>query len=120
MAHKTGTVQTTDLFRHEGSITFSFDYFEAGLGDGPGTWRSLCKDTLVILRNQAARSPGKPAHISWGTATDIPYRDSSLDAVVTDHPYDSMIEYLDASDLFFVLLKRALFVVAPELQLAGN
>lgn len=120
MAHKTGTVQTTDLFRHEGSITFSFDYFEAGLGDGPGTWRSLCKDTLVILRNQAARSPGKPAHISWGTATDIPYRDSSLDAVVTDPPYDSMIEYLDASDLFFVWLKRALFVVAPELQLAGN
>jgi putative DNA methylase len=120
MAHKTGTVQTSDLFRHEGSITFSFDYFEAGLGDGPGTWRSLCKDTLVILRNQAARSPGRPARISWGTATDLPFRDSSLDAVVTDPPYDSMIEYLDASDLFFVWLKRALFTVAPELQMVGD
>lgn len=120
MAHKTGTVQTTDLFRHEGSITFSFDYFEAGLGDGPGTWRSLCKDTLVILRNQAARSPGRPAHISWGTATDIPFRSGSLDAVVTDPPYDSMIEYLDASDLFFVWMKRALCVVAPELQMVGG
>lgn len=120
MAHKTGTVQTTDLFRHEGSITFSFDYFEAGLGDGPGTWRSLCKDTLVILRNQAARSVGRPAHIAWGTATDIPFRAASLDAVVTDPPYDSMIEYLDASDLFFVWMKRALATVAPELRMVGS
>jgi len=120
MAHKTGTVQTSDLFRHEGSITFSFDYFEAGLGDGPGTWRSLCKDTLVILRNQASRSSGKPAHIAWGTATDIPFREASLDAVVTDPPYDSMIEYLDASDLFFVWMKRALTHVAPELRMVGG
>jgi putative DNA methylase len=120
MAHKTGTVQTTDLFRHEGSITFSYDYFEAGLGEGPGTWRSLCKDTLVILRNQAARSAGRPANISWGTATDIPHRKNSLDAVVTDPPYDSMIEYLDASDLFFVWMKRALCLVAPELQIVAN
>lgn len=120
MAHKTGTVQTSDLFRHEGSITFSFDYFEAALGEGPGTWRSLCKDTLVVLRNQSTRSNGRPAHISWGTATDLPYRDSSLDAVVTDPPYDSMIEYLDASDLFFVWMKRALAHVAPELQLVGT
>ena len=120
MAHKTGTVQTTDLFRHEGSITFSYDYFEAGLGDGPGTWRSLCKDTLAILRNQAARSAGRPANIVWGTATDIPHRSNSFDAVVTDPPYDSMIEYLDASDLFFVWMKRALSVVAPELQIVAN
>ena len=120
MAHRTGTVQTTDLFRHEGSITFSYDYFEAGLGDGPGTWRSLCKDTLVILRNQAGRSAGRPAVISWGTATDLPYSDNSFDAVVTDPPYDSMIEYLDASDLFFVWMKRALLVVAPELQIIAN
>lgn len=120
MAHRTGTVQTTDLFRHEGSITFSFDYFEAGLGDGPGTWRSLCKDTLVVLRNQAQRSTGRPAHIAWGTATDVPFRTSSMDAVVTDPPYDSMIEYLDASDLFFVWLKRALSTVAPELQMVGS
>ena len=110
----------TDLFRHEGSITFSYDYFEAGLGDGPGTWRSLCKDTLVILRNQAARSAGRPANISWGTATDIPQGNNSLDAVVTDPPYDSMIEYLDASDLFFVWMKRALCVVAPDLQIVAN
>jgi putative DNA methylase len=120
MAHKTGTVQTTDLFRHEGSITFSYDYFEAGLGDGPGTWRSLCRDTLAVLRNQAARSPGRPANLVWGTATDIPHRDSTFDAIVTDPPYDSMIEYLDASDLFFVWMKRALANIAPELQVVAN
>jgi putative DNA methylase len=120
MAHKTGTVQTTDLFRHEGSLTFSYDYFEAGLGSGPGTWRSLCKDTLAVLRNQADRSPGRPASIYWGTATALPMRDATLDAVVTDPPYDSMIEYLDASDLFYVWMKRALGDLAPEFTFTAS
>ncbi len=34
--------------------------------------------------------------------------DGSLDAVVTDPPYDAMINYCDSSDLMFVWLKRAL------------
>ena len=75
---------------------------------------------MVILRNQASRSNGRPAHIGWGTATDLPFRDGALDAVITDPPYDSMIEYLDASDLFFVWMKRAMRSSAPELQMVGD
>jgi len=52
----------------------------------------------------------------------LPYRDASVDAVVTDPPYYDMIEYADASDLFYVWLKRILFDIEPDLfgdQAAG-
>ena len=45
----------------------------------------------------------------------IPYRDRSVDAVVTDPPYYDMIEYADTSDLFHVWLKRVLPGFEPDL-----
>jgi hypothetical protein len=45
----------------------------------------------------------------------IPYRDRSVDAVVTDPPYYDMIEYADMSDLFHVWLKRVLLDIEPDL-----
>jgi putative DNA methylase len=110
-AHQHATsnrVQTNHIFSNEASISFSYDYFETGLGDGPGTWPSLAGDTLAVLRAQAGRPGGRQARIARGSATALPVRESSVDAVVTDPPYDSMIDYSDASDLFYVWLKRAL------------
>ena len=43
-----------------------------------------------------------------GTALALSLRDGSTSAVITDPPYDEMIPYSDASDLFYVWLKRAL------------
>ena len=106
-------VQTNHIFTNEASIAFSYDYFESALGDGPGTWPSLADDTIAVLRNQASRSVGVPAEISRGSATALAMRDRSMSAVVTDPPYDNMIDYSDASDLFFVWLKRALVTTAP-------
>ena len=37
----------------------------------------------------------------------LPFRGPSITAVVTDPPYDEMIAYADASDLFYVWVKRA-------------
>ena len=62
----------SDIFTNEASISFSYDYFEAGSGEGPGTWDSLADDTVAVLRNQAGRSPGKPADISRGSAVALP------------------------------------------------
>ncbi|RSM36855.1 DNA methyltransferase, partial [Actinoplanes sp. ATCC 53533] len=45
----------------------------------------------------------------------LPYRDGSVDAIVTDPPYYDMIEYADVSDLMHVWLKRVLFDVEPDL-----
>ena len=113
-------IQTGHIFTNEASIGFSFDYFETALGDGPGTWPSLADDTLAVLRNQAMRSAGKPALIRHGSALSLPLRDQLLSAVVTDPPYAGMIDYSDASDLFFVHLKRALLHAYPDFGFTTN
>ena len=106
-------VQTHDIFVSESAIAFAYDYFETALGDGPATWPSLADDTVAVLRNQAGRPMGKAGDISRGSAIALSMRDRSLSAVITDPPYDNMIDYTDASDLFFVWLKRALITTAP-------
>jgi len=93
---------------NEASVGFSYDYFEVGIADGPSTWNSLIGDTLAVLRNQVGRPGGSPAEIDRGSALSLPFRARSITAVVTDPPYDMMIDYSDASDLFYVWLKRAL------------
>ena len=58
---------------------------------------------------------GAPASFRQETVMSIPYRDRSVDAVVTDSPYYDMIEYADTSDLFHVWLKRVLPGFEPDL-----
>lgn len=96
------------IFTNEGSIAFSYDYFESGLGAGPGTWLSFSADTLSVLRGQCNSRHGKPVTITRGSARSLPFKPGSMTAVVTDPPYDSMVYYTDSSDFFFVWLKRAL------------
>ena len=117
---KSNRVQVDHIFKNEASIAFSYDYFEAGLGDGPGTWTCLAEDTLAVLRNQATRPLGLAAQIQRGSALSLPMPTGSLDAVVTDPPYDNMIDYSDASDLFFVWLKRALVTTYPDLGITAD
>ena len=113
-------VQIADLFRNEANVAFAYDYFESGLASGPGSLASIGSDTLAVLRHQGARASGRPALIRHGTATALPLPDNSIDAVVTDPPYDDMIDYSDASDLFYVWLKRALVNTHPELALSAH
>ena len=61
-----------------------------------------------------------PGVIRRGSAAALPMRDRTLDAVVTDPPYDSMIDYSDASDLFFVWLKRALVTSHPDFGITSH
>lgn len=113
-------VQTDHIFTSEAAIGFNHDYFEVGLSDGPGSWASLAEDTIAVLRNQANRSGGVPAKLVRGSALSLPLKDREIDAVVTDPPYDSMIPYTDASDLFYVWLKRALISTKPELAMTSD
>ena len=69
---------------------------------------------LFVARLPAA--PGRPAYITRGSALSLPFRDGALSAVVTDPPYDAMIDYSDASDLFYVWLKRAMSTTAPDIS----
>lgn len=106
-------VQVNHIFTNEASLSYSYDYFEVGLGDGPGTWTGLAGDTIAVLRNQAGRPQGRRADLQRGSALALPFAAASMNAVVTDPPYDNMIDYSDASDLFYVWLKRALHTAAP-------
>ena len=115
-----GTQKVNNVFGlSESSIGFSYDYFEVGL-TGPGSWVSLSKDAPRILRSLAISGGVSAAQIERGSAMSLSLRDDSLDAVVTDPPYDSMIDYSDASDYFFVWMKRALGAVRPEILVTAD
>lgn len=112
--------KVSDLFATESSLNFSFDYFEVGLADGPGSWRSLATQTLSSLRTIMPPTTAAPGDVERGSATSLPFRNRSITAVITDPPYDAMIDYSDASDLSYVWLKRALSDSWPELGLTAH
>ena len=66
---------------------------------------------LRILNLNAPRRTS--ANIQRGNAMGLPVRDGSISAVVTDPPYDDMVEYSDGSDILYVWLKRALATSHP-------
>jgi putative DNA methylase len=118
-----GGNKVKDLFgSSESSISFSYDFFETGIGGGPGSWDSLASFVPKILtRLTPADSLDRhPGAIQRGSALALALPDDRLDAVVTDPPYDAMIDYSDASDLFFVWLKRALGFINPELLITAD
>jgi putative DNA methylase len=116
-----GSVNVSDVFGNsESSWSFQYDYLETGLTTGPGTWTSLAKDTVAVLDTQTSRAPGNHASITHGSACSLMFPDASVDAVVTDPPYDAMIDYTDASDLYYVWMKRALATTRPEFAFTAN
>jgi putative DNA methylase len=109
-----------DIFATESSINFSFDYFEVGLADGPGSWDSVAEGTLSALAGTMPPAQAAGCEVTRGSAISLPFRDRTISAVVTDPPYDAMIDYTDASDLFFVWIKRALADSWPELGMTAH
>ena len=115
-----GAQKTGHVYFNDSGISHSFDYFETGCGHGPGTWRSLAPQTVRNLRKQLDRVNGRASMIQRGSAMELPLPDGSLNAVVTDPPYDAMINYCDSSDLMYVWLKRSLVTSHPWLGLTTD
>jgi putative DNA methylase len=104
-----------DIFSNQGSIGYSYDFLEVGLGSGQGTWDSIAASAISTLRNLMSGAPrGRPAEVARGTATRLALRSRSVTAVVTDPPYDQMLAYADSSDVMHVWVKRALGELLPE------
>ncbi|TKG60250.1 MULTISPECIES: DUF1156 domain-containing protein [Pseudonocardiaceae] len=113
--------KVNDLFATESSLNFSFDYFEVGLADGPGGWDSVSAGSLASLTTIVPPAgTAASCSVARGTATDLPFANRQISAVVTDPPYDAMIDYTDASDLFYVWLKRALASSWPEMGMTAH
>ena len=51
---------------------------------------------------------------------ELPVPDGTITAVVTDPPYDAMVEYSDGSDILYVWLKRALTISHPSLGVTAH
>lgn len=113
--------KVNDLFATESSLNFSFDYFEVGLAKGPGSWESVAEGTLSALSGIMPPTSVIPCQVRHGSALSLPFfRDRSISAVITDPPYGAMIDYTDASDLFYVWIKRALTGTWPELGMTAH
>lgn len=109
-----------DIYVNESTIAFSYDFFESGVGDGPGTWNSLRKSTVSTLRNLMADRFGTAGSIQKGSATSLPFKRGSMTVVVTDPPYDAMVYYSDSSDIFYAWLKRALHSTRPGFAVTAD
>jgi putative DNA methylase len=109
------TLEVDHVFSNESKITFQFDSLEVGLGGSGGTWQSVSESSVKALKKVLNEQRGPSARFIRGSSTALPLRDNSVDVVITDPPYYDMIEYADASDLFYVWLKRLLFDIHPDL-----
>ncbi|MCY4101690.1 MAG: DUF1156 domain-containing protein [bacterium] len=108
------------IFRGGPPVPFGTDYMETGCAEGPATWPSLARWGLASLRIQLERPNGRPAIVQRGNAMGLPVPDGTVTAVVTDPPYDSMVEYSDASDILYVWLKRALASSHPWFSVTAH
>lgn len=118
--HTSGTPRIAGIFLNEGSLSFSYDFFEAGIGDGPGTWDGVRGSSVTTLRDLMPSHPGVATDVTRGTATVLPAPTNEYAAVVTDPPYDQMIAYGDSSDIFYSWLRRALHLSWPELAVSSE
>lgn len=107
-----------DIFVNESSLGFNYDSFESGIGNGPGTWNSVSGVPSALIH--LLKTNGHPAVVLRGSALNLAHRDASLDAVVTDPPYEAMIQYTDMTDLYYVWIKRALARVDPVFSITAN
>ncbi|MFI6496658.1 hypothetical protein [Nonomuraea typhae] len=110
-------VYSGDVFTNQSTIAHAFDYIEAGPGEGPGTWCSVSSSLSNALRKVLLenRFTTPPARLRRASAVALPFRDATVDVIVTDPPYYDMIAYADSSDLSYVWFKRALREAVPDL-----
>lgn len=107
----------SDVFSSQSVIGHNFDYLEAGPGDGPATWTSVSISQITALRKVLGDTinGGDAGRFRRASAVALPFRDGTVNAVVTDPPYYDMITYGDSSDIFHVWFKRALHSAMPDL-----
>jgi putative DNA methylase len=131
LAHWSGTTSQIQLASGQHSLNLMWNYPEV---NGISRLWSWCVDALASdyiklcqLFNTKPLSTGLPGieqydpksiQIDAASADSLFHiPDNSIDAVITDPPYYSTIQYAELSDFFYVWLKRTLGDIFPELFL---
>ncbi len=112
--------QVDHIYVNESTIAFAYDYLEAGIGEGAGTWESIASNTVSTLKALVDGLRGEPVTVRNASALHNPLPTGSITAVVTDPPYEEMVAYADASDLLYVWIKRCLATTWPELAVTDD
>jgi putative DNA methylase len=102
----------TNVFSGEW-IPMPLDFVETNpFGAGAGQVAKYVANIADIV--SALPHGGTAVECHRSSATDLPFRDASFDAVVTDPPYYDNISYADLSDFFYVWLKRSIGFIGDE------
>lgn len=97
------------------ALPMKWDFCETNVFSGSsGDWLSHLDWVARYIRKNdwASTTQSRAEHSS---ATDLPYNDDSLDAIITDPPYYDNVPYAALSDFFYVWLKRAVGDLFPNL-----
>lgn len=98
------------------ALPMVWDYFEINpFSSATGDWESAMDWVARVLAHCSESFDGRPATVSQGSATSLPYPDSYFDAVFTDPPYYDSVPYSHLSDFFYVWLKRTVGELYPDL-----
>lgn len=99
------------------AIPIIWDYPEVNpLADSSGTPSTQLRYMLKVIEHECTRTGEAESRLTAqrGTATKLPFADSSVDCAVTDPPYYDAIAYADLSDFFYVWLKRSVGDLFPD------
>jgi adenine-specific DNA methylase len=74
---------------------------------GSGTWQSCLKTVIdsITFSSEKSRNPSK---VLYGSATRLPFDESSMDVMIVDPPYYADVPYGELSDFWYVWMRRAL------------
>jgi putative DNA methylase len=87
------------------ALPMTWDFVEiAPFGGGSGDTHEYLERQVEAV--EAAQVSDREVHVTRGSATSLPWGDSTFDAVITDPPYYDNVPYADLSDFFYVWLRR--------------
>ncbi|MBI4528435.1 MAG: DUF1156 domain-containing protein [Deltaproteobacteria bacterium] len=88
------------------ALPMVWDFSEANpFGGSVGDWTAIVLNAENGIEAGVTSGP-RPADVRRGSATNLPWSDGQMDAVITDPPYYDNVPYADISDFFYVWLKR--------------
>ncbi len=113
--HDNTQERTVHVFGRQ-ALPMVWDYSELNpLSDTVGSWNSMFERRMLAALAGLSDTCQESAVVVHGSATELPWPESSFDAVLTDPPYYDNVPYSHLADFFYVWLKRCVGDLYPDL-----